>query len=248
MRPKEGGPPGPQPAPRLALWTTPTAEAGASARDRGPAPLVAAIFIAFLFLAFPGLAYAADGPRVVYTKSFPGSTPAYESIVVERDGSAVYNETEDPDNAEKFRLEAPVLEKIFDLAAKLDYFKNSLESGLKVANLGRKTFVWEDGGAKSQSTFNYSLSEDARALTDIMENAAESIRMLIELRRVIRHDKLGVNETIVKIQAAWESKRLVGTPDFLPILDQVAANEALLHMARERAAQVADGIRAVGKK
>jgi hypothetical protein len=198
----------------------------------------------FAACAFPSAGVAAEAPRIVYTKSFPGSSPAFMSITVDRDGSAIYNETEDPDNAEKFRIEATVLEKMFDLAEKLDHFKNPLESGLKVANLGRKTFIWEDGGAKSQATFNYSLSEDAKALTELMENAGDSIRMLVDLRRVIRHDRLGVNASILKIQAAWDSKRLVGTPDFLPILDQVASNEALIHMARERAAQVADGIRA----
>mgnify|MGYP003353604299 CR=1 FL=1 len=71
-------------------------------------------------------AFAADGPRVVYTKSFPGSAPAYQSISVARDGAAVYNETEDPDNAEKFRLEPAVTDKIFEIAEKLDHFKNPL--------------------------------------------------------------------------------------------------------------------------
>jgi len=242
---KGGGPPGPRRGPCLGWCDSQKSQPGGWLRDWGPAPLLS---IAVALFAFPVLGFAADDPRIVFTKSFPGSTPAFESITVERDGSAVYNETEDPDNAEKFHIEAPVLEKMFDVAAKLDHFKTPLESGLKVANMGQKTLIWEDGGAKSQSTFNYSLNEDAHALTDIMENAGDSIRMLIELRRVVRHDRLGVNAAILKIQAAWDNKRLVGTPDFLPILDQVASNEALIHMARERAAQVADGIRAIGKK
>ncbi|MEQ1884270.1 MAG: hypothetical protein ABL967_04360 [Bryobacteraceae bacterium] len=198
---------------------------------------------ALLLSAVPLLA---DGSRVIYTKSFPGSLPPFQSLAVDRDGSVVYNETEDLDNAEKFRLEPAAAERIFEIAAKLDHFKNPLESGLKVANMGRKTFIWEDGDAKTQSSFNFSQSEDARALMEIMENAGDSVRMLIELRRVIRHDRLGVNASILKIQAAWDNKKLMGTPDFLPILDQVAKNEALLHMARERAAQVADGIRNMG--
>ena len=199
-----------------------------------------------LLAATPAL--AADGPRVLYTKSFQGSTPPYQSISVTRDGAAVYNETQDPDNDEKFRLEPAVVDRIFEIAGKLDHFKGSLESGLKVANMGQKTFIWEDGEAKSQSSFNFSQNEDARALTEIMESAGESIRMLIELRRVMRHDRLGVNASILKIQAAWDNKRLLGTADFLPVLEQVAANEAFIHMARERAAQIVDGIRENGKR
>ncbi|MEQ1946142.1 MAG: hypothetical protein ABL995_03070 [Bryobacteraceae bacterium] len=201
-------------------------------------------------LLLASLPVLAEGPRVIYTKSFPGSLPPFESIAVERDGSAVYNETEDPDNDEKFRIESAAVERIFEIAEKLQHFKTPVESGLKVANMGRKTFLWEDGATKTQSTFNFSQNEEARALTDIMESAGDSVRMLIELRRVMRHDRLGVHASILKIQAAWDNKRLLGTADFLPILDQVANNEALIHMARERAAQVADGIRSTsnGKK
>ena len=60
----------------------------------------------------------------------------------------------------------------------------------------------------------------------------------------MRHDKLGVNEALINIQSAWERKRLTGAQQFLPLLDQVAKNEIYMHMARERAAQLAEAIRA----
>ena len=110
--------------------------------------------------------------------------------------------------------------------------------------MGLKTVGWQSGGQKSEAKFNFSLNEDAKALTDIFERIADSSRMLLELNRAMRHDKLGVNDAMLRILGAWENKRLVATPQFLPVLDQVAANEAYIHMARERAARVADGIRA----
>ena len=189
-------------------------------------------------------AFTADAPRVTFSKSFPGSAPAFFLVTVDRTGAATYNESEDPDNLEKLKLEPAVVNRIFELADKLDHFKNPLESGLKVANMGMKTVRWEDGGQKQESKFNYSLNEDAKALADIFERIAESTRMLVDLNRVIRHDRLGVNDAILRIAIAWDAKRLVATPQYLPVLDQVAANETFIHMARERAARIADAIRA----
>jgi hypothetical protein len=189
---------------------------------------------------------AADAPRVVYTKDFPGSNPAYVAITLSQDGTALYNESKDPDNDEKIRLEASRVRQIFELAEKLDHFKKPLESGLKVANMGQKTLRWEDGEGKSESIFNYSISEDARALTAQFENIVDSARLLIEFKRVLRYDRLGVNAMVNRSWLLWEGKRLATTQDLLPMLDQVAKNESYIHMARERAAQLADAIRAAG--
>ncbi len=193
-------------------------------------------------------AWAADAPRITFSKSFPGSLPAFFSITVERSGEATYNESEDPDNAEKFQLEPAATTEMFDLAERLDHFKKPLESELKVANMGQKTLRWEAGGDRGEVKFNYSASEDAKLLTDRFERIGESLRTLLELRRAARHDRLGVNAAVLKIQSLWNNRRLVATAQFLPLLDQVAKDEAYIHMARERAAQIADAIRATSSK
>ncbi len=137
---------------------------------------------------------------------------------------------------------------MFALADRLEHFKRSLESGLKVANMGMKTLRWEDGAQASESKFNYTAVEDAKLLSDWFERIGDSARLLLELRRATKHDRLGVNEAIVNIQALWNNRRLLATADFLPLLDEVAGNEVYIHMARERAAQIADGIRASAGK
>ena len=169
-------------------------------------------------------------------------------IVVDRNGDASYNETQDPDNAEKLQLEPAVVNQMFGLADKLDHFKKPIESGLKVANTGLKTLRWENGAEKSETKYNYSTLEDARVLGDYFERIGECTRMIVELKRAIRHDRLGVNAVVNSIQTLWNSKRLVGTPQFLALLDLVAGNETYVHMARERAAQIADAIRAGSPK
>ncbi len=193
-------------------------------------------------------ASAADAPRITFSKSFPGSAPPFFSITVERAGAASYNESTDPDNAETLTLEKQAVTEMFWLADKLDHFKKPLESGLRVANMGQKTLRWEDGAEKSESKYNYSVIEDARTLGDWFEKIADSTRLLVELKRAMRHDKLGVNAAIVNVQILWNNRRLVGTAQNLPVLDQIAANEAFMHMSREREAEIADAIRAMPGK
>ena len=199
---------------------------------------------ALLLLAALGIAGAQEAPRIIFSKSFPGSAPAFFIITVERTGEASYNESQDPDNAEKLHLEPGATGEMFQLADRLDRFSKPLESGLKVANMGVKTLRWEAGVESSEAKFNYSTNEEAKLLADRFEGMAECARTLLELRRAIRHDRLGVNASVLKIQGLWNDKRLVATADFLPVLDQVANNEIYIHMARERAAQIADAIRA----
>jgi hypothetical protein len=194
-----------------------------------------------------GIACGADQPRVTYTKSFPGSDPAYMATTVAKDGAVTYRETKDED-PETFKLEPEMVQAIFDLADKLDHFKRPLESGLKVARTGDKTFRWESGADASEVKFNYSLDENARLLQDWFERISESERAMMNLRRAIRFDKLGVNDAVLRVDTAWSQKRLMGREQFLPLLDRVAKNEGFVNLARDRAARLADALRAASVK
>ncbi len=193
------------------------------------------------------MCFAADAPRVSFTKVFPGSDPAYMAVTVDKDGTTTYREAKD-EEPETFKLEPEVVSAIFSLADKLDHFKHPLESGLKVAKTGDKTFRWENGPESSESKFNYSNEEDARILQDWFERISESERAIMGLRRAIRFDRLGVNEAVLRVDMLWSQKRLVGRDQFLPILDRVAKNQAFVNLARDRAGRLANELRAAGAK
>jgi hypothetical protein len=192
-----------------------------------------------------GVLSAAGLPRISYTKIFPGSEPAYMAVTVDKDGAVTYREAKDED-PETFKLEADAVQAIFNLADQLDRFKRPLESGLKVAKTGDKTFRWEDGADASEVKFNYSTDENARLLQDWFERISESERAMMLLRRAIRFDRLGVNDAVLRIDTDWSQKRLVGREQFLPLLDRIAKNEAFVNIARERAARLADALRVAG--
>lgn len=188
----------------------------------------------------------ADSPRIFYSRLLPGGVPPYVEIIVERDGRAVYREAPDDrdDRPIEFRLRPHEVEEIFALAEKVGYFRKPLESGLKVANTGEKTFRYIDQGQSWEVKFNYSQDPNARLLADWFARMVETEQHYINLERTVRFDKLGVNKVLLQLQASMERNRVVAPDQFLPFLDRIAAGEAYLNMARERAANLAGFIRA----
>jgi hypothetical protein len=199
--------------------------------------------LAVLLIAVPGLFAAAAGPVITYSKSFPGSVPAYVSITVQKDGSAVYKEAVDDEEPVAFKVAPEDVQMVYGLAETLEFFQKPLESGLKVAQMGKKTFLWQDGATKHETTFNFSLDENAKTLLDWFERVTETQQLYFALERSVRFDKLGVNKSILQVEAAWDRKRLVSPERFLPLLDRVSKNDSYLHMARERAASLAEVFR-----
>ena len=194
-----------------------------------------------LLLLSSAAAFAA--PRLYYSKFFKGSVPEYVAITVERSGQATYQEAKDDDNPIKLRLTDTEAQELFNLADKLDRFQRPIESGLKVANMGVKTFRFEDGNEKHEIEFNYSQDADAQALWDAFERITETEQHFINLERTVRYDRLGVNDVLLRMQITYEHKRLVAPEQFLPLLDRIIKNESFLHIARERASGLAESIR-----
>jgi len=196
-----------------------------------------------LFLLFASVLFAGDGPRLIFSKSFPGSSPAFMKITLDKSGAADYREAEEDDQPLLFKLTEAETQSVFDLAGKLDYFKRPLESQLKVAFMGMKTMRFEDGAQKTEAKFNYSEDPIAQQLLDWFERMAESAQHRIDLERAAKYDRLGVVKALTLLESALFRKRLVGLDQYLPMLDRIAKNESYMHTARARASEIAEAIR-----
>lgn len=177
--------------------------------------------------------------QLFMSKSFPGSVPPYGEVRIDGEGKVDYREDPKDENPLKFQLSAADKAEITELVDKLGKFNRPLESGLKVANMGAKTFRWE----KNEQTFNYSEDPDAKALLDWFERICETERDYIALETAAKYDKLGVDRAILLLEISWDRKHLVTPEQMLPLLDRIIKNESFLHMARNRAANLADAIR-----
>jgi hypothetical protein len=196
-----------------------------------------------LILLFANVLFAGGGPRLFYSRSFPGSVPAYFQVTLEQNGEAEYREAPDEDNPLTFHLTEAEANEVFGLAEKLDYFKHPLESPAKVAFMGMKTLRYENGDQKSEVKFNFSEDPQARELMDWFERMGESAEHRIELERTAKYDRLGVLKALLLLESAMDRKRLVGMDQYLPMLERIAKNESYMHTARARAAEIAEAIR-----
>ena len=204
--------------------------------------------VALLLALAAGISAGAESnstPAISFTKEFPGSQPPYCSVVVYKSGALEYKESPKDEQPVKAQLPGSEPASLFDMAEKLDYFRQPIESGLKVANTGKKTFRYEDGtGKNSQVVFNYSQNAVAQQLLNKFEQIAASERAYIELERTAKFDKLGVNDALAQIEQLWLRKELAAPLQFVPLLNRVATHESYMHLARERAARLRDQFQA----
>jgi hypothetical protein len=195
-------------------------------------------------LALEPAAMGADGPRLFYSKSFPGSKPPYVQITLAQNGDVEYREAPEEDDPVKFHLQDAETQEIFELVEKAGSLKRPLEAKVKVAFMGTKTFRYENGGEKNEVQFNYTQDPAGQSLADWFERMSETAQRRIDLERAAKYDKLGVVDALLQLQIALDRKRLLAAEQFLPLLDKLAANESYMHTARARAAEVAAIIRA----
>lgn len=179
-----------------------------------------------------------DGATITFRKVFKTSYPEFVEIKVNESGTGTLDARqldEDP-NPQPFTIGAPVVQKIFDLAEKLHDFQGiDLEVHRRLANLGEKTFHYQKGSEAHEVTFNYTIDASANQLLGIFEGITRQETDLADLKRTMRYDHLGVNDVLIQIEADYNSKLLPEPEQFLPTLDQLAADEKFIDIARQRA-------------
>jgi hypothetical protein len=189
---------------------------------------------------------AAANATVTFRKVFKSSYPEFVEIKVSDSGSGTFDirQLNEESNPRSLHLEAPLVETIFDLAAKLHNFDGvSLEIHRRIANLGEKTFGYDRAGESHSVTFNYTLNRDALQLLTIFEGLARQQTDLSDLDRTMRYDPLGVNDVLMQLQKDLDNKLVPDPAQFLPSLDRLAADQHFIDIARDRARKLAARIR-----
>jgi hypothetical protein len=167
-------------------------------------------------------------------------------IKVSQNGAATYDIRQLDEESEPvaFQINAPLAQRIFDLASKLHNFQGAdLDIHRRIANLGEKTFQYTKGSEIHEVKFNYTLDDSATQLLNIFEGLARQESDLSNLQRVMRYDHLGVNDALVQIETDYNSKTFPEPERLLGALDQVSADDKFIDIARQRARTLASRIR-----
>ncbi len=183
---------------------------------------------------------------ITFRKVFKSSYPEFVEIKIDDSGSGTFDirQLEDAANPQPFEAGAPLVGKIFSLAARLHNFNGiDLDLHKRLANLGEKTFRYEKGGEEHEVTFNYTLDRSASELLNIFEGLARQEQDLSDLVRTLRYDRLGVNDVVVETDDDYAHNLLPEPQRLLGALDQAAGDERVVDIARRRARDLAARIR-----
>jgi hypothetical protein len=190
---------------------------------------------------------ASTGAKLTFQRIFKSSTPEFIEISVREDSDdATYEirQLDDDPGASKFQVSAPLRAKMFALAQELNHFQEQdLDVHRKIANLGEKTFKWEQGSETHQVKFNYTLNATASQLLQIFEGLARQQELLVLLERRMKYDRLGINDALLQFETELNRKLLPEPQRALPTLDQIAGDARFVEIGRQRARNLAERIR-----
>jgi len=187
------------------------------------------------------------GARLTFRRVFKGSSPEFIEVSVQQKTDAATYEIrqldEDP-GATPFQVSDALRTRMFALAAQLNHFQaQDLDVHRKIANLGEKTFRWEQGTEHHETKFNYTLNSAAAQLLQIFEGLARQQEHVMLLERRMRYDRLGINDALLQFETDYNHSLLPEPQRVLPMLDQIAGDSRFVDIARQRARYLAERIR-----
>lgn len=203
-------------------------------------------FLAGVWVLAPVARANPPGATVTYRRVFKSSTPEFIEIKISDQGNSTYDIRQLDEDADPEPLEVgPAVKKqVFNLAADLKNFAvGNLDIQKKIANLGQKTFRYENGAEVHETSFNYTLNPSATQLMQIFEGLARQQQDLNLLQRQARFDRLGVNDALMQFESDMDHRVLPEPERLLPVLDQIAADPHFVDIARSRARALAERIR-----
>ncbi len=183
-----------------------------------------------------------DVATVTFTCDFPGSNPDHYFLSVADDGAASYDSTgkltKDSDD-DPYRFDFVVSEKtrvrIFALAVQAKYFEGQIDSGKKLAVMGKKTLTYKDSRRSTAATYNYSSISAVQDLTRIFQSIAMTLESQRRLEYAFRYQKLALDEELKTVEEE-NNRGSLGELDILaPVLQKITADSSLVNVARARA-------------
>jgi len=198
--------------------------------------------IACLTVLLAAAVVSAAAAELFFSRDFPGSVPAYFDITIQADGSAGYRETPDEEPLE-FTVDQATVQELWAKVEALPALSGEAARKRKVAFTGDKIIRFtDDAGNRTEAQFVYTDEPKAQELVAWFLRASETARHRIDLERVVRFDRLGVNDALLRLQSSFDRERVVAPEQLLPVLEQIVEQKNILHLARSRAAGMIEKI------
>ncbi|GEM_PF-153310 len=193
---------------------------------------------------------ASSGPLLIFRKLFRSSSPEWVEIKVKPSGAATIDirQLDEDADPQAFEVSPALAARLFQIAAELQHFSGiELNVKRRLANLGEKTFRYENGAQAGEVSFNYTTDPTAQELLTIFEGLSRQQEHLQTLQHRMRFDRLGVNDALLRLEVDLNRKLIPEPLRLVPMLDQIAAETRVVEIARQRARSLSDRIRHAAK-
>ena len=188
-------------------------------------------------------------PTVTFIFDHPEVAPNHFEIVLDRSGQGSYASHSDPKSEETedaalrdedlqrtFTVSQRTLERIFELTKTARYFDGDFDyTKSRIAFTGKKTLSYKDKKRSSSTTFNWSENQAIDDLQNIFLGLSSTLESGARLEHMLKHEKLALNGELASLEQAARNRRTREIQMIAPVLQQIAADESVMVVARRRA-------------
>ena len=193
-------------------------------------------------------------PTITYDRFWEAATPQNVTLTLEATGKARYvsrnpkrpapeGEDADPDYVLEFTMSPENSDRLFQLAREANYFDGNFDySKHRVASTGIKTVTYSDAARHFQTQYNWSENKSIEQFTRLMEGVANTIEHGRKLQFKYRFDKLGLEAELKGMEEMAQREELAEIQIIAPLLQKMADDTSVLHIARQRARRLLGGL------
>lgn len=190
---------------------------------------------------------------ITFTLDFPQSTPNHYQIIVDASGKTSYTSgvpapqpqaDADSDTTSgsdqpyhyNFNLSPATRDRIFDLAARANYFSGDVNyTKHNIANTGEKILTYKDAQRSTQARYNYTANPAVQQLTTLFQQLSSTLEYGRHLEEDYRYQKLALDEQLKSMEQQGEQNQLAEVQAIAPILKKIAADSSVMNVTRARA-------------
>ncbi|HEX8925961.1 MAG TPA: hypothetical protein VF786_09230 [Terriglobales bacterium] len=183
-------------------------------------------------------------PLVTFELDWRAADPQFYTISIDSAGRGSYcsqphtepGETPGDPYLMKFTTDQRDAAEIFRLAEQLNYFQGKFDNlGKKVAQTGIKTLRYRNGAKQSSTDYNASTNPKLNDLTTLFQHMSTTFELARTLQNELRFDKLGLDDTLKRMEELNRSGQLAELQAIAPTLNEIANDSAVMGVVRQRA-------------
>jgi hypothetical protein len=180
---------------------------------------------------------------ITFDRVWEQYTPQNITITVSADGHAKYashTAAKPPDEADDYKTEFTVSaasrDKLFGYASEANYFEGDFAfKKHAVASTGSKTLTYADPTRHFKTTYDYSENKAIEEITSLFQGVSNTVESGRKLQFKHRFDKLGLEDELKAMEAAFENHDFAELQLIAPILQSITDDTSVLNIARQRA-------------